>query len=239
MDPYYKQRHEGRIFGPQLGHDPPNPTRIYHFTHVDNLAKMLDAGGLLCNNLLRKEEFGSGHVSVANEGIQRTRSNKRVPKGPRGTLHDYVPFYFCFRSPMLYRVHTGQEDYQGNQEELVYFVSSVQSVDESGIDYVFTDRHGILVYTDFFTELDNLSKIDWRLMIATSWHEIAEYRDRKERKQAEFLVHRQLPWSLVGFVAVMNPRMKERVEEIFAEYPSSDSRPVRIERDWYYPEDNG
>jgi hypothetical protein len=135
---------------------------------------------------------------------------------------------------MLLRIHSGLEDYQGGQEELVYLVSSVQSVDESSIDYVFTDRHGIRFYAEFFTEPSNLNKIDWRLMIANSWNEIESYRDRKERKQAEFLVHSQLPWSLVGFVAVMTPRMKERVEELFTKYPSLNSKPITIERDWYY-----
>jgi hypothetical protein len=71
-------------------------------------------------------------------------------------------------------------------------------------------------------------------MPARWWQNIPEYPDRKERKQAEFLVHKFFPWSLVEFLAVMNPQMQRYVEALLAEYHSDVYRPVRIERAWYY-----
>ena len=229
MHPHYAIRYGQKHFGPQLGMVPPIPTRIYHFTHIENLQGILEARSLVCNN-----DCGTREVSIANEEIQDQRSLKQVPCGRGGTLHDYVPFYFCSRSPMLLRIHSGLERYKGGQGQLVYLVSSVQRVTEAELDFVFTDRHGIRRYAQFFTETHDLRKIDWRLMRATWWDAIPEYRDRKERKQAEFLVHKAIPWDLIGFIAVMTPSMQRRVETLLEEYPPPIRKPVRVERDWYY-----
>jgi hypothetical protein len=151
VHPYYARRYHRRHFGPQLGKPTPIPTRIYHFTHIDNLPGILEARGLVCNNDCRTRE-----VSIANDEIQEERSRKQDPCEPGGNLPDYVPFYFCFRSPMLLRIQSGQGRYKGGQKRLVYLVSSVQRVIEAGLDYVFTDRHGIRRYAAFFTDPSDL-----------------------------------------------------------------------------------
>ena len=135
---------------------------------------------------------------------------------------------------MLRRIHWGEEKYKGGQEELVYLVSNAQRVAEAGLDFAFTDRHAVRRYAAFSNTLDDLTRIDWRLMIATWWDRIPEYPDRKERKQAEFMVHGFLPWELVGFLAVMTPQMQQRVEAILTDFPASMRRPVRVEPDWYH-----
>lgn len=165
---------------------PPIPTRIYHFTHVSNVQGILEAEGLLCNNDCEIER-----VSIAHEHIQDRRRRIRVPREPGGNLHDYVPFYFCSRSPMLYAIKGGWvASYSGGQGELVYMVSNVQKVIETGLGFVFTDRSAVYDYAAFYANPVNLKKIDWNLMPARWWNNIPEYPDRKERKQAEFLVHR-------------------------------------------------
>lgn len=209
---------------------PPIPTRIYHFTHIGNLQSILESGGLVCHNRCQTQRVG-----VAHEHIQNRRRRRQVPCGPGGNLHDYVPFYFGLRSPMLYAIHGGRVAcYEGGQGELVYLVSSVQRIVKAGLGFVFTERHAVLNYAEFFTDLINLAQVDWNLMPARWWNDIPRYPDRKERKQAEFLVHGFLPWDLVESLAVMNPQMQRRVETLFAEYPASIRRLVRVERDWYY-----
>jgi hypothetical protein len=46
-------------------------------------------------------------ISIAYEGIQQRRSEIEIPIPPYGILHDYIPFYFAPRSPMLYAIHKG------------------------------------------------------------------------------------------------------------------------------------
>jgi hypothetical protein len=58
--------------------------------------------------------------------------------------------------------------------------------------------------------------------------------DRQRRKQAEFLVHRFCPWSLIRGIAVINPAMKARVEGIMAGFDAGLRRLVTVEPGWYY-----
>ena len=209
---------------------PPEPTWVFHFTPIENLGNILEFGGLACNNRCTTQQ-----VSVAHQHIQDRRAKKRVPCGPGGNLHDYVPFYFCPRSPMMYAIQGGRvASYSKGQGELVYLVRKLQSVSEAGLDFVFTDRHAAKVIAEFYTDSANLGEIDWDLMRAQQWYDTLEYPDRKERKQAEFLVHEFVPWDLVEGIAVMIDGMKQRVEDLLLRYPASARRPVVVRRRWYY-----
>ncbi|MGV2842160.1 DarT ssDNA thymidine ADP-ribosyltransferase family protein, partial [Vibrio cyclitrophicus] len=64
----------------------------YHFTSVNNLQSII-SDGLLCTNL--KIKHGIVHEDIANNDIQKRRSKMEVTCGPRGVVHDYVPFYFA------------------------------------------------------------------------------------------------------------------------------------------------
>lgn len=83
----------------------PDPTPIYHITPINNLTGILAAGGLNCNSTLRRDR--TAYTNIAHDHIQDRRSHTFVPLAPGGTLHDYVPFYFAPRSPMLYSIATG------------------------------------------------------------------------------------------------------------------------------------
>jgi hypothetical protein len=63
---------------------------IYHFTHIENLPRLLETG-LLANG---HQDFPQNVQSVAEAGIQARRSQMGVTCGPQGVVHDYVPFYF-------------------------------------------------------------------------------------------------------------------------------------------------
>ena len=71
---------------------------IFYFTDIENLDSIIK-NGLLCTNV--KNEKGILHKNIANMTIQERRANMDVPVGPRGKVHDYVPFYFSSMNPML------------------------------------------------------------------------------------------------------------------------------------------
>ena len=48
-------------------------------------------------------------------------------------------------------------------------------------------------YTDFFDRLDDLDKVDWKIMKSKYWNDTDEGLDRKRRHQAEYLVHQLFP----------------------------------------------
>lgn len=198
---------------------------IYHITHLENLEAILRAGKLLAVNrqpLVRR--------TVAYTHIQERRAKTQVPLDPGGTLHDYVPFYFCPRPPMLYAIHTRFTNYQGGQEPIIHLVSSVQDVVKAGLPFVFTDRHAVLSYASFFNCEQDLSQLDWQAIGALHWAK----KEVREKKQAEFLVWDHLPWDLIHKIGVINLKMKRAVLDVLAQFPQRPHPLVTVERQWYY-----
>ncbi|MUG92048.1 DUF4433 domain-containing protein [Scytonema sp. UIC 10036] len=189
------------------------PTHIYHITHVDNLPSIIKSDGLIANSRLRQQQ--TKYLDIAHGNIQDRRARKRVPCGVGGYLHDYVPFYFAPRSPMLYAIHKNNVDiYKGGQQPILHLVSNVETVDAAGLSFVGTDGHAVMEYTDFFDKLEELRVVDWEIMKATYWHDTPEDGDRKRRRQAEFLIHQFFPWTLIQTIGVINNKIETQVREI-------------------------
>jgi len=167
--------------------------------------------------------------------VQGARSAVTVTAGPGGTIHDYVPFYFGYLSPMMLKLKTGQvTGYSEGQEPLIYLVSTAQAVATAGVEFVFTDGHGLAFFTDHFDRLDRLDAVDWAMVYQRYWSDNTNDMDRQRRKQAEFLVHRSCAWSLIQEIAVINTEMRDRVDAIQTAFPASQRKVVKVERDWYY-----
>jgi hypothetical protein len=210
----------------------PIPTRILRFIHVDNLCIYLRRGGIHAPNCAPDD--GLVYRTNHNADIQEQRRIRQIPCGPGGVVHDYVPFYFGYLSPMMLQLKTGQvSGYSMGQPPLIYLVSTAQAVCDSGAKFVFSDGHGIAAFTTWFDNLADLEKVDWGIVNQRYWADTIDDMDRQRRKQAEFLVHEFCNWSLVHEIAVVDGEMKERVESILSEFPPASRRDVRV-RDWYY-----
>jgi hypothetical protein len=210
---------------------PARPVLIYHLTHGRNLAAMAEAGELRCKTAL--DDATATYEAIAYPGIQGRRARQAVPCGPGGVVHDYVPFYFCPRSPMLLAHHKGQvEGNPAGQRPLLHLVSTIEAIEAAGCELVFTDGHAAMVYTRFFDDLRHLDEVDWRVVGSRDWADNEEDGDRKRRKQAELLVHRALPWSLVQEIGVLDRAVKERVLQILER---AEHKPaVNVRWSWYY-----
>ncbi len=211
----------------------PDPTPIYRFIHVDNLRVCLQHGGLHAPNHTPND--GLKYKTIHNIDIQLYRRITTIPCGPGGVIHDYVPFYFGYLSPMMLQLHTGRvEGYNEGQEPLIYLVSTAQSVVDSGVGYVFSDGHGIAAYTEWYDDLSNLDKVDWNMVYQRYWADNIDDMDRQRRKQAEFLVHRFCDWELIHEIGVIDDKMKRVVINILNNFPNRPHPPVRVRRGWYY-----
>jgi hypothetical protein len=211
----------------------PDPTLILRLTHIDNLPILLQRGGLHAPNSVPND--GVRYKTIHNLEIQAQRRVQRIPCGPSGTIHDYVPFYFGERSPMLYQLHTGRvAGYNEGQEALIYLVSTAQRVQQQNLPFVFSDGHGIAAFTRWFATLAELDQVDWKAVKATYWQDTVEDMDRQRRKQAEFLIYRFCPWSLLLGIAVHNEERKAQAEAILQNFPMPMRFAVKVRRDWYY-----
>jgi hypothetical protein len=211
----------------------PIPTPIFRIIHIDNLLVCLERGGLYAPNYC--PEDGLPYHTIHSEEVQSGRHITNIPCGPGGTIHDYVPFYFGYLSPMLLKLKTGQvAGYIEGQEPILYLVSTAQAVRDSGARFVFSNGHGLATFTDWFDDLARLDQVDWDMVYERYWRDTVDDSDRQRRKQAEFLVRRFCEWSLIREIGVINQAMKTRVEEVFQNHPAGLRRPVTIKPDWYY-----
>jgi hypothetical protein len=210
----------------------PDPTPIYRLIHADNLAVCLSRGALHAPNYTPQD--GLLYRTIHREDIQVGRRVHELAVGPRGTIHDYVPFYFGPRSVMLYQLATGWvPGYQEGQEPLIHLVSDCQAVAAAGIGFAFSDGHGLARFTAWYAELADLDRVDWDAVYARQWRDTPDDMDRQRRKQAEFLVHRSMPWGLISEVGVYNDAARERAEAVLASH-GRGSLPVRLRPEWYY-----
>ncbi len=155
--------------------------------------------------------------------------------GPGGTIHDYVPFYFGYLSPMMLNLKTGRvPGYDEGHEPLIYLVSTAQKVRDSGAGFVFSNGHGLATFTDWFDDLTRLDQVDWDMVYQRYWADTLVDMDRQRRKQAEFLVYRLCDWTLIEEIGVLDQAMKQQVEGILAKYPAKLHRPVVVRSEWYY-----
>ncbi|MGL5835532.1 MAG: type II toxin-antitoxin system toxin DNA ADP-ribosyl transferase DarT [Waterburya sp.] len=203
-------------------------TLIYHITHLDNLSSILNSGGLIACNQLKQQQ--TNYTDIAHQTIQDRRAVTIVPCSVGGLLHDYVPFYFAPRSPMLCAIY-----YQKGkiyQNEVIHLVSEAETIKVFNLDFAFTDGHAIMAFSGFYNNLNDLSQIDWQIMREKYWNDTNEDNDRKRRRQAEFLVHQCCPWTLIKEIGVINNDIKIKVEKILQNQKYQPS--VKIYPQWYY-----
>ena len=157
-----------------------------------------------------------------------------MPAGPGGNLHDYGPWSFAARSPMLYAIASGTAGGGVPQREIVHLVSGVGRVQELGLPFVFTDGHPLTTqFTRFESDPALLpGLLDWDVLLNSWWNNTPGCRDRKRKRQAEFLIHGAAPWAVVRGVVVKDDLAQREAEEIVA---GSGHRPrVLCLPEWYY-----
>lgn len=205
-------------------------TAIFHITHFTNLAGIVGDGGLVCDRTAQTKNC----VRIGYQHIKQRRLNRPVPLPPGGFVGDYVPFYFAPRSPMLYTIDRGNvEGYEGGQAQVIYLVSSAESVASANLRSVFTDGHAEMApLTNFYNDLADLNKLNWNILRSKLWFDTDTEPDRKRRRQAEFLVHQFFPWELVDEIGVFDQAIAGQVRELLIE--SGHKPNVTIRRNWYF-----
>lgn len=213
---------------------PPGQPKIYHITHGQNLASIIDDGFLWSDAemIIRggpKADIGLSEIK------KRRREELDVTCHPGTKVGQFVPFYFCPRSVMLFILHRGNHpslNYTEGQRPILHLEADLHEVvawaDGQGRPWAFTDRNAGSHYFQSFRDLAQLGQLHWDHITSE------DFRDSlvKEAKQAEFLVHGSFPWTMVRTVGVHSEGIAKRVREIVA---ISDHRPdVRVETGWYY-----
>lgn len=204
---------------------------IYHITHIENLKDIFKNKGLFCDSEISRKKIP--YRCIAYQTLKERRLKIRVSTSSGGNLADYVPFYFCNRSPMLYAIHKGQIQLRHMQNDIIYFVSSVEKVEKSkNLNWCFTDGHAVEAMTSFYEKSEDLSKIDWSIIENWSWKNTQTDNDRKRKKQAEFLVYKFFPWELIEKIVLMDNKHWANINHLLR--TETHKPDVMVEKKWYY-----
>lgn len=208
----------------------PEKALIFRITHLQNVPWILDHGMHCRSSEVRDPSF----VSIGNDELIEKRAAWPVPTGPRGTLSDYVPFYFTPFSPMLYNIKTGWGGIQRrSNEEIVILVSSLPELGRKDVAFVFTDRHACLKVAAFSTDLSKLGAfVPWPLLQKKDFAADPEHPDKKERYQAEALVHQHVPIDAILGIVCYSPNVKSDLDVCCAE--RGLRVPTYMKRGWYF-----
>lgn len=220
----------------------PSPLRIFHITPIANLESIATSGMLQAKGLLEKQK--TAHANIAYQGAQGRRATKLVARPPGGVIHEYVPFYFAPRSPMLMTINGGNvEGCPYRQQDIVHFATTVEVIVENELPFVFYDYNATLSIATCYSNLEELDHIDWELFheaprldgYCQYWHsrvDVSRYIRRMETRQAEFLVHKSVPLELMEMVGVYSAAKAAEVKEIFDD--ADIEIPVEVKSAWYY-----
>lgn len=212
---------------------PPDEPKIYHITHVDNLVSIIDECGLVSDATMTAR--GGPVAAIGMSRIKKRRLTLPVRCHEGDHVDDYVPFYFCPRSIMLYVIHCANKpelSYRGGQGPIIHLEADLQEVvawaDTENRRWAFSLSNVGAYYTEFRSELSALDELDWEAIRNNDFRS----REVKEAKQAEFLVHPTFPWELVSRIGVRTAGVGEKAAEALQ---TGQHRPgVEIRPDWYY-----
>lgn len=207
----------------------PEKALIWRIVHRDNIPWILD-NGLHCGNSPVQAE---NWINIGNPELIDKRAGHLVPTGTGGTLHDYVPFYFTPFSPMLMNIRSGRGGIkQRHNEEIVILVSSLRHVAAQSTPFVFTDSHAYYNLANYYTDLINLHRIDWPILQARDFRRDQDDLGKFERYQAEALIWKHCPISLLGGMICYNDGVRLQLEQWLSQ--RNLSMPVHARAGWYF-----
>jgi hypothetical protein len=214
---------------------PPQQPKIYHITHVDNLQAIAASGRLLSDARLAELGGPSEMVGMSHIKARRMTGINLEECYPEDYVGQYVPFYFCPRSVMLYLIYARNHEltYKGGQGPIVHLQADLAAVVEWAESkdrrWAFSLSNAGAYGVEFRNDLDQLNEVNWPAVAANDWRNAAV----KHGKQAEFLVRNSFPWHLVERIGVYSNAIAQQAAQAIS--AAKHQPQVEILREWYYP----
>ena len=176
----------------------PKKIWIYRMVHYQNVEYILN-NGICCRE---HSDYDPDYINIGHQQLIADRHEYPVGLDGAGNLGEYVPFYFAGHTPMLYLIMNGYKGVeQRRQEDIVFFVSSLDMVKEEGLEYIFTDMNAKRAFANFYDDEADFDKIKWDIVRSRDWSNHYGI-GRQDYKQAEFLVRNSVPVSCIEALVV-------------------------------------
>lgn len=189
----------------------------YHMTHIENLPGIFSSGKLKSFNQVK-----GAYVNIANDDVQRARAAIVIPETNRA-LHDYVPLYFGFKTPM---VACNQ-----HQNKKIIFLRFSLDILGAFPDIVISDGNARSVGTRFrvYSRLDDIETLDRKAILTVKY---AHDEELRRRKQAEILIPDELPLGKTLDIICYSDEARNAVITIQRQHGMT--LPVLVKRGWYF-----
>ena len=201
--------------------------------HINNFPSVLNEGKIYCDRIMQSKNLKSFSIGLSD--IKKRRLNKlKLSSYPALFVGDFVPFYFCPRSIMLYLIYKKNPNlkYKGGQSDIIHLEADLFEVIKwatiNNIKWAFTFSNAGAYYFKDSNLTKDLEFLNWDAIESDNWAE----NTIKEAKQSEFLLENSFDISLVRKIGVQNYNMFNNVNQILKNY-KMDLK-VEIKKNWYY-----
>ncbi len=197
---------------------------IYHITDVANLPGILADQALNSDAAMESrnpEKIGYDHIK------RRRLTEIIVPCCQCRKVGEFVPFYFCPRSPMLFTINKGNTGRSpGCQKTIIHLVSTMAAGIATGKDWAISTGNAGARHTTFSADAEALDQLDWEAIRATSWQ------GKQHQKSAEFLLADSFPWSAIHLIGCQNSAIAANVGALLEQIAHKPA--IQIKNNWYY-----
>jgi len=212
---------------------PPAGQKIYHIVNVDKLPSIIEHGRLFCDSTIMNMAMAGTTIGMG--AIKARRFQLPVKCYNNAVVADFVPFYFCPRSVMLYVIHCANNPeltYKGGQGPIVHLEADLASVITwaQGVNqsWAFSGSNAGAAYANFWNDVGSLTNLNWQHIATNSWASS----DVKEAKQAEFLMYKAFPWHLIESIGTQSLPVFNAVTNALA--TAAHKPNVKLIPGWYY-----
>jgi len=141
---------------------------------VDNLPSIIADSGLVSDAAMIAR--GGPAAAIGMSAIKRRRLQLPLDCHPGDCVGDYVPFYFCPRSIMLYLISCANHpdlSYRGGQGPIVHLEADLHEVvdwaNSQQRRWAFSLSNAGAVYAQFRATLNDLGELNWPAIAATDF----------------------------------------------------------------------
>jgi len=135
--------------------------------------------------------------------------------------------------PIMSNILTGRGGVElRSKEEIIILVSSLHKIKQLKLPFVFTDKHAYCQWSEFYTDLKELNKIDWAILQKRDFKRDSEDPEKFERYQAEALIYQNCPIQALLGIVCYSQKQVSQIESMIKTHHldlSVHSRP-----DWYF-----
>ena len=195
--------------------------RIYHVTHVTNLAGMRERRAIVTDAVPA--------LDISPAQLRSERAEISVPGIPDATIAGFVPFFLSPDSALWQSLKAGLDHprlsanaRRADPLEFVFLVTTVRHVVSSERAFLIADRNVEATSARFAT-----TRIDAEHML----HRLRSDSDGSQLIDAELLVEASVPLESITLIGVANDRVRQTVRDLLA---GSDFTPkISVYPPWF------